>query len=92
MEKKRNKLWRKEQMKRVFKARMIYFASFERDYLDKEGVLHHSVHWFELAKLKWAQVYKTTGTPCSCPICQGVRYNRNNFKKDTLRILKESMD
>ena len=31
MEQKRNKLWREQQCKRVFKARMIYYASFEHD-------------------------------------------------------------
>ena len=34
MEQKRNKLWREQQCKRVFKARMIYYASFEHDVFD----------------------------------------------------------
>lgn len=37
MEQKRNKLWREQQCKRVFKARMIYYASFEHDVIDDEG-------------------------------------------------------
>ena len=52
MEQKRNKLWREQQCKRVFKARMIYYASFEHDVIDDEGNLIHSPHWFELAKLR----------------------------------------
>ena len=68
---KRNKLWRRQQMARVFKTRMILY---------------------ELAKDKWAQVYKTTGTPCSCWMCRGFEYDRKEYKKETLRIIRESME
>ena len=44
MEQKRNKLWREQQCKRVFKARMIYYASFEHDVIDDEGNLIHCKH------------------------------------------------
>ena len=37
METKRTKLWRRKQGFRVFKARMIYYASFEREYLTADG-------------------------------------------------------
>lgn len=89
--KKRNKLWREQQCKRVFKARMIYYASFEHDVIDDEGNLIHSPHWFELAKLRCWKVYKTTGTPCSCMICQGERYNRLSYKKETQRIIQKAV-
>jgi len=62
METKRTKLWRRKQCFRVFKARMIYYASFEREYLTADG-RHVPLHWFELAKTHWAQVYRSTGTP-----------------------------
>ena len=91
MEQKRNKLWREQQCKRVFKARMIYYASFEHDVIDDEGNLIHSPHWFELAKLRCWKVYKTTGTPCSCMICQGERYNRLSNKKETQRIIQKAV-
>ena len=49
-------------------------------------------HWFELAKDKWAKVYQSTGTPCSCWICRKERYNRREYKKETLRIIRESTE
>ena len=39
---------------------------------------------------KWAQVYKTTGTPCSCWMCRGEEYDRKGYKQEILRITKES--
>ena len=74
---KRNKLWRRQQMSRVFKARMILYAR---------------IGWFELAKEKWAKVYQTTGTPCSCWMCRGEKYNRREYKRETLRIIWEAME
>ena len=73
---KRNKLWRRQQMARVFKARMILYAAYG----------------FELAKDKWAKVYQSMGTPCSCWICRKERYNRREYKKETLRIIRESTE
>ena len=31
-------------------------------------------------------------TVCSCEICRGARYDRVDFKRETRRIIKESMD
>ena len=50
------------------------------------------LRWHEMAKQKWCQVYKTTGTPCSCWMCRGYSYERKDFKKDTERIIRESFD
>lgn len=44
-------------------------------------------HWFDVARCKWATVYKTTATPCSCSLCKGKRYNRLDYKKETRRLL-----
>lgn len=89
---KRNKFWRREQQARVFKARMILYAAYEHCIVHEDGETDKHPHWFELAKDKWAQVYKTTGTPCSCWICKGEEYNRREYKKETLRIIKESSE
>ena len=48
--------------------------------------------WFELAKEKWAQVYKTTGTPCSCWMCRGFEYDRKEYKKETRRIIRDELN
>ena len=59
---KRNKFWRRQQMARVFKARMILYAAYGHCIIREDGSHYEHPHWFELAKEKWAQVYKTTGT------------------------------
>lgn len=87
MEQKRNKLWRKQQCYRVFKARMILFATYGHCAFDEGGNRLDNPHWFELAKQPWCQVYKTTGTPCSCMLCQGKRYNRLDYKRTARHII-----
>ena len=89
---KRNKFWRRQQMARVFKARMVRYAALGESHLMEDGTILDNPHWFELAKDRWAQVYKTTGTPCSCWMCRGFEYERKDFKKETRRIIEESMD
>ena len=58
----------------------------------EDGSHYEHPHWFELAKEKCAQVYKTTGTPCSCWMCRGMEYDRKEYKKETLQIIRESME
>ena len=45
-------------MARVFKARMILYAAYGHCIIRKDGSYYEHPHWFELAKDKWAQVYK----------------------------------
>lgn len=78
---KRNKLWRRQQMARVFKARMILYAAYGHCVIREDGSYYEHPHWFELAKDKWAQVYKTTGTPCSCWMCRGFEYDVRSIRK-----------
>ena len=48
-------------------------------------------HWFEFAKDKWAQVYKTTGTPCSCWMCRGEESTTSkDINKRFMRITKRT--
>lgn len=79
-------------MVRVFKARMILYAAYGHCIIREDGSRYEHPHWFELAKEKWAQVYKTTGTPCSCWMCRGMEYDRKEYKKEVLRIIRESME
>lgn len=92
METKRTKLWRRKQGFRVFKARMVYYASFESSYWYADGSQHVPQHWFELAKEHWTQAYRSTGTPCSCWMCRGSEYNRLDYKRETRRIIRESAE
>jgi len=81
-----------QQMARVFKARMILYAAYGHCIIREDGSYYEHPHWFELAKDKWAQVYKTTGTPCSCWMCRGFEYDRKQYKKETRRIIRESIE
>ena len=74
---KRNKLWRRQQMARVFKARMILYAAYGTPVIREDGSIDN---------------HQTTGTPCSCWMCRGEKYNRKEYKKETLRIIRESME
>lgn len=89
---KRNKFWRRQQMARVFKARMILYAAYGHCVIREGGSHYEHPHWFELAKVKWVQVYKKTRTPCSCWMCRGLEYDRKEYKKETQRIICESME
>lgn len=55
---KRNKLWRREQQNRVFKARMVYHAACGCGIKKADGNWNRHPHWFELARVKWMQIYK----------------------------------
>ena len=88
METKRNKEWRKKQCFRVFKKRILVRTSWTQYEEDGRTICHP--HWFELMKTHWAKVYKTTGTPCSCPLCKGETYNRRLYKRETDRIISDS--
>lgn len=89
---KRNKGWRRDQQKRVFKSRMMLHASYGMIAYDDGGNRIQHPHWFDLAKMKWCRAYQTTGTPCSCWMCKGESYNRLAFKKETKRIINEADD
>ena len=75
----------------MFKARMIYYAAFDSVQKDEDGCPLAPPHWFELAKEHWTQVYRSTGTPCSCWMCQGEKYNRLAYKQETRRVVNEAM-
>lgn len=92
MEQKRDKLWRKKQCHRVFKARLIRLAAYGYCAFDEEGNRVDNPHWFELAKQHGFQVYKTTGSPCSCMLCRGNHYNRLDYKKAMRRIISETLE
>ena len=92
METKKTKLWRRKHGFRVFKARMVYYASHESSYWCADGSQHVPQHWFELAKEHWTQAYRSTGTPCSCWMCRGSEYSRLDYKRETRRIIRESAE
>lgn len=90
----RNKYWRRQQQWCVFKARVKYYTAGYGNhyYRNEDGTVSAPLRWHEMARERWCQVYKTTGTPCSCALCRGYSYERKKFKKDTARIIRESFD
>lgn len=78
---KRNKLWRRQQMARVFKARMILYAAYGHCIIREDGSYYEHPHWFELAKDKWAQVYKTTGTPVVVGCAEDLNMTARSIRK-----------
>lgn len=90
---KRNRLWRKRHQWRLFKSKMVLFANYPYPhFIDDEGNRIQHPHWFELAKQRWNYHYKSMRTPCSCWLCRGEKYNRREYKKASLQIMKESME
>ena len=75
---------------RLLKSRIVKRADGFRGFMLDDGTYVQHPHWTQLIKSHWAQVYKTTGTPCSCPLCQGESYSRLAYKHDTKRIIEES--
>lgn len=88
--KERNKLWRRKQQYRLLKSRIVKRADGFRGFMLDDGTYVQHPHWTQLIKSHWAQVYKTTSTPCSCPLCQGESYSRLAYEHETKRIIEES--
>lgn len=86
----RNKLWRRKQQYRLLKSRIVKRADGFRGFMLDDGTYVQHPHWTQLIKSHWAQVYKTTGTPCSCPLCQSESYSRLAYEHETKRIIEES--
>ena len=86
--------WRRIQKKRVWRNRLrMIFRAFAPAYVGdfSTGEIRKADNWKELRKVKWCQVYRTTGQPCSCERCTGERYRRLDFKRETARNIKEQL-
>lgn len=45
---KRNKFWRRQQMARVFKVRMIFYTSCGNCVIHDDGSVDNHPHWFDM--------------------------------------------
>ena len=87
--------WRRIQKKRVWNNRLrVIFQAFSTAYVEDSptGEKREADSWKDLRKVKWCQVYRTTGQPCSCIMCSGVRYKRVDNKRDSIRTIKEELE
>jgi hypothetical protein len=88
---KKNKHWRIDQRNRIYAAQMKLQAAYGSYYFIINGERVRNLRWIDLYKANYDPVYKSVRTPCSCWMCRGESYNRRTYKKETLRILNESM-
>ena len=87
---KRNKHWRIDQRNRIYAAKMKLYAAYGVPFfLNEEQV--SNPRWIDLYKANWNPVYKSVRKPCSCWMCCGESYDRREYKKETARILTESV-
>ena len=94
MDRTSTRAWRRIQKKRVWRNRLrIIFRAFSMAYVEdtSTGEVREAETWKELQTVKWCQVYRTTGQPCSCPMCSGERYSRLGFKHETARAIREQL-
>ena len=95
MDRTSTRAWRRIQKKRVWRNRLrSIFSAFSPAYLEdpSTGVRREAETWKELQKVKWCQVYRTTGQPCSCEMCSGERYSRVDFKRETTKEILEQLE
>ncbi len=95
MDRTSTRAWRRIQKKRVWRNRLrIIFRAFSTAYVEDPatGIIREAETWKELCKVKWCQVYRTTGQPCSCHMCSGERYSRLGFKRETAKAIREQLE
>lgn len=95
MDRTSTRAWRRIQKKRVWRNRLrIIFRAFSPAYIEDPttGIICEAETWKELRTVKWCQVYRTTGQPCSCEMCSGERYSRVNFKRETEKKILEQLE
>ncbi len=85
---KRNKHWRILQRNKRYSAKMKLFASYGGKFMLNDDLVENP-RWIELYKANWSPIYKSVSTPCSCWLCSGESYNRQEFKQETKDLLNE---
>ena len=87
--------WRRIQKKRVWRNRLrLIYRAFSTVYLEDSatGEKREAKTWKELRKVKWCQAYRTTSQPCSCMMCKGERYNRLDFKRESIKLINNALE
>lgn len=95
MDRTSTRAWRRIQKKRVWRNRLRFiFRAFSTAYVEDSVTvtIREAETWKELQKIKWCQAYRTTGQPCSCPMCSDERYDRLDFKCETERVIREQLE
>lgn len=78
-------------MARVFKARMILYAAYGHCIIREVGSYYEHPRWFELAKEMGTSLQNNRYSVQLLDV-QGFEYDRKEYKKETRRIIRESME
>lgn len=89
---KRNKLWRKRHQWRVYRKKLFLLSANNGMIMNRDGEMIQHPRWMDYATQSWCFKYKTMRTPCSCCMCRGESYNRQEYKKETLNLIIEEID
>ena len=92
MEKERKRALRRSRSRNKWHNRIKELYSY--DVLLKptyclEGIYYTS--WKDVLDAKWSKIYKSTARPCSCYWCKRRRYNRNDFSRETKRMIEKEI-
>ena len=81
---KKNKGWRAQQRKLRYRNRLKVYANYEdTECTDADGNIIKHPTWRDLYDANWYPALRSSGTPCSCWVCKGERYNRLKYKQGT---------
>lgn len=83
-----NKLQRNLLKKKKYFKRLRRLANWGYQIRDERGEWRLA-KWFELIGADGCNVYRTTGTPCSCWMCSCHKYNRAKTQRRLNKLLGE---
>lgn len=85
----RGKAYRRHKFLSKWIRRAKYYLTFTKQIIQENGEVIENPSITEFLASDYSWCYKTTGTPCSCPICSSEKYNREKFKKETKNALND---
>lgn len=97
MDRSSRRAWRRIQERRVWRKRLTYYFNQFRghgtSYNRMDDVYDYGyASWRELKKEHWCQLLRHTGTLCSCWMYRNYLYDRDGYKCETRRILREQSE
>lgn len=78
---KRNKLWRRQQMARVFKARMILYAAYGHCIIREDGSYYEHPHWLSWQKTNGHKFTKRQELPVVVGCAEDLNMTARSIRK-----------
>lgn len=84
--------WRRKKTKQKWQSRVhnAYFYFGYNSSSNLRGIKEYE-SWKELLKVKWFKGYKTLARRCYHSCCQDEKYKRQDFCRESERIIKEEL-